>query len=167
MGNPLGVKRDFDALEKRRLLAATLLEKGIHEAEVARRVGVHRQSVNRWRRALEESDRSALRKSGRAGRKPLVSETDLRSIEVDLKRGPEALGYETGLWTTQRVAELIEERFGVRYTPEHVGWLLRRLGWSCQRPVGRALERDEAAVRRWKKQRWPKLKKKPARRAAR
>lgn len=167
MGNPLGVKRDFDALEKRRLRAAALLEKGIHEAEVARRVGVHRQSVNRWRRALEESDGSALRKAGRAGRKPLVSETELRSIEVDLKRGPEALGYETGLWTTQRVAELIEERFGVRYTPEHVGWLLRRLGWSCQRPVGRALERDEAAVRRWKKQRWPELKKKPTGRAAR
>jgi transposase len=167
MGNPLGVKRDFDALEKRRLHAAALLEKGIHEAEVARRVGVHRQSVNRWRRTLEESDRTALRKAGRAGRKPLVSERDLRTIEADLKRGPETLGYETGLWTTQRVAELIEERFGVRYTPEHVGWLLRRLGWSCQRPVGRALERNEAAVRRWKKQRWPELKKKPTGRAAR
>lgn len=167
MGNTLGVKRDFSALEKRRMRAAALLEKGIHEAEVARRVGVHRQSVSRWKQALEESGRAGLKKAGRAGRKPLVSEADMRTIEADLKRGPEALGYETGLWTTQRVAELIEERFGVRYTPEHVGWLLRQLGWSCQRPVGRALERDEVAVRRWQRQRWPELKKKPTGKVAR
>ena len=143
MGNPLGVKRDFSALERRRLRAAVLLEKGIHEAEVARRVGVHRQSVNRWKRALEKLGRTGLKKAGRAGRKPLVSAAKLRTIEADLKRGLQALEYETGLWTTQRVAELIEERFGVRYTAEHVGSLLRRLGWSYQRPKGQALERDK------------------------
>ena len=143
MGNPLGVKRDFSALERRRLRAAVLLEKGIHEAEVARRVGVHRQSVNRWKRALEKLGRTGLKKAGRAGRKPLVSAVKLRTIEADLKRGLQALEYETGLWTTQRVAELIEERFGVRYTAEHVGSLLRRLGWSYQRPKGQALERDK------------------------
>ena len=167
MGNPLGVKRDFSALERRRLHAAVLLEKGIHEAEVARRMGVHRQSVNRWKQALEKSGRTGLKKAARAGRKPLLSEAKLRTIEADLKRGPQVLGYERGLWTTQRVAELIEERFEVRYTPEHVGWLLRRLGWSCQRPIGRALERDEVAVRRWKRQRWPELKKKPTGKAVR
>ena len=123
--------------------AAVLLEKGIHEAEVARRVGVHRQSVNRWKQALEKLGRTGLKKAGRAGRKPLVSAAKLRTIEADLKRGPQALGYETGLCTTQRVAELIEERFGVRYTAEHVGSLLRRLGWSYQRPKGQALERDK------------------------
>jgi transposase len=123
--------------------AAVLLEKGIHEAEVARRVGVHRQSVNRWKQALEKLGRTGLKKAGRAGRKPLVSAAKLRTIEADLKQGPQALGYETGLWTTQRVAELIEERFGVRYTAEHVGSLLRRLGWSFQRPIGQALERDK------------------------
>ena len=143
MGNPLGVKRDFSALERRRLRAAVLLEKGIHEAEVARRVGVHRQSVNRWKQALEKLGRTGLKKAGRAGRKPLVSAVKLRTIEADLKRGLQALEYETGLWTTQRVAELIEERFGVRYTAEHVGSLLRRLGWSYQRPKGQALERDK------------------------
>ena len=143
MGNPLGVKRDFSALERRRLRTAVLLEKGIHEAEVARRVGVHRQSVNRWKRALEKLGRTGLKKAGRAGRKPLVSAVKLRTIEADLKQGLQALEYETGLWTTQRVAELIEERFGVRYTAEHVGSLLRRLGWSYQRPIGQALERDK------------------------
>ena len=159
MGNPAGVKRDFEALEKRRMKAARLLEKGIHEAEVARRVGVHRQSVNRWAKQLEENGRIALKKAGRAGRKPRLSEEQLKRIESALKAGPEELGYDTSLWTTARVGHLIEREFGIRYSKGHVWWVLRQLGWSCQRPVGRALERDEEKIRLWKKKRWPELKK--------
>ena len=162
MGNPAGVKRNFDALEKRRMQAAKLLTKGIREAEVARRVGVHRQSVNRWARQLRESGISGLKQAGRAGRKSRLSEADLDNIREALKRGPEALGYETGLWTAWRVADLIERECGVRYHSGHVWKVLKQLGWSCQRPTTRALERDEDAIRRWKKRRWPELKKKPS-----
>jgi len=63
------------------------------------------------------------------------------------------------------VVELIEQVCGVRYTTVHAWRILRQLKWSCQRPVGRALERDEVAIRRWKKERWPGLKKKPENRA--
>jgi transposase len=160
------VKRDFEALERRRLQAATLLRKGLSEAEVARRVGVHRHSVNRWARILAESGRAGLKQAGRAGRKPLLTPTDLRRLVTQLKRGPEACGYETGLWTTRRVAALIEQTWGVQYHPDHVWKILRSLGWSCQRPVGRALERDEAAIASWKQTRWPALKKKPGGRGA-
>ena len=163
MGNPAGLKRNFDALEKRRMQAARLLKKGVPEAEVARRVGVHRQSVNRWARQLNESGISGLKKAGRAGRKPRLSEADLERIRKALKRGPEALGYETSLWTAWRVADLIERECGIKYHSGHVWKILRNLGWSCQRPTGRALERDEDAIRRWKKNRWPELKKKPSR----
>ena len=155
MGNPAGVKRNFDALEKRRLQAAKLLKEGIHEAEVARRLGVHRQSVNRWARQLKESGISGLKKAGRAGRKPRLSEMDLDNIREALKRGPEALGYETGLWTAWRVADLIERECRVRYHPGHVWKVLKQLGWSCRRPTTRALERDEDAIRQWKKRRRP------------
>ncbi len=165
MGNPAGVKRDFEALEQRRFRAAALLRKGLSEAQVARQVGVHRQSVNRWARQLGEAGRWALRKAPRPGRKALLSERDLRRIEKELKRGPEALGYHTSLWTAARVAQLIERRCGVEYHPGHVWRILGKLGWSCQRPTGRALERDEAAIRRWKRRRWPALKKKPASKA--
>jgi transposase len=159
MGNPAGVRRDFDALEARRLQAARLLKQGLTQAEVAREVGVHRQSVSRWTADLERGGRPALRKAGRAGRKPRLAPADLRRIERGLKRGPEALGYDTSLWTAWRVADLIERECRVRYHPGHVWWLLRKLGWSCQRPAGRALERDEIAIRQWKQQRWPALKK--------
>jgi transposase len=167
MGNPAGVKRDFDALEDRRLRAYALIKQGITDAEVARQIGVHRQSVGRWRKQIAEAGRGGLKKAGRAGRKPRLSEADLRKVERGLKAGPETFGYETGLWTLERVAKLIEDECGVRYHLGHVWWLLRKLGWSCQRPTGRALERNEASIEHWKKKRWPQLKKKPSGRAAR
>lgn len=145
--------------------AAKLLRQGLSESEVARRVGVHRQSVNRWSRQLAESGRSGLKKAGRAGRQPRLSRADLRTVASGLRRGPEALGYDTPLWTGWRVAHLIEASCGVRYHPGHVWRILRQLGWSCQRPTGRALERDETAIRVWKQQRWPALKKKPGTKA--
>lgn len=166
MGNPAGVRRNFDALEQRRLKAFALLKQGTHQAEVARQLGVHRQSVSRWANQIEELGRAGLKKAGRAGRKPRLSEAHLKAIEHELKRGPQALGYETDLWTLARVADLIEQRCGVRFTVGHVGWLLGKLGWSCQRPTGRALQRDETSIERWKKKRWPKLKKKPSGRDA-
>lgn len=152
------MRRDFEALEARRLRAARLLKEGLSEAEVARRVGVHRQSVNRWARQLVVAGQTGLKKAERAGRKPKLTAAQLRQVARALKRGPEALGFDTSLWTAWRVAVLIEETCGVMYHPGHVWRLLKQLGWSCQRPTGRALERDEAAIRRWKRVRWPALK---------
>jgi transposase len=131
MGNPAGVRRDFEALEQRRFKAFRLLKKGLSEAEVARQVGVHRQSVNRWAQQIERHGREGLKKAGRAGRKSRLSGIDLKKLESRLKQGPQALGYETNLWTLDRVAKLIERDFGVEYHPGHVGWLLGKLGWSC------------------------------------
>jgi transposase len=167
MGNPAGVKRDFEALEKRRFEAFRLLKKGLSEAEVARQVGAHRQSVNRWAQQIEEHGREGLKKAGRAGRRSRLGLGDLKKLEDRLKQGPQAIGYETNLWTLARVAKVIERDFGVKYHPGHVGWLLGKLGWSCQRPTGRAIERDEQAIKRWKKRDWPKLKKKPSKKDVR
>ncbi|MGH9690600.1 MAG: helix-turn-helix domain-containing protein [Candidatus Acidiferrales bacterium] len=86
---------------------------------------------------------------------------DPERIERALKRGPEAFGYDTGLWTSARVADLIEQECGIAYHPGNVWRLLRQLGWSCQRPTGRALERDERAIAQWKRKRWPEIKKSP------
>lgn len=155
------MKRDFAALEARRLAAVALLRQDVAQADVARAVGVHRQSVSRWAKQLAAGGRRALKHPGRAGRKPRLTAADLRRLERALKRGPEAFGYATPLWTAERVAALIEREFSVRYHPGHVWRLLRQLRWSCQRPTGRALERDEAAIRHWKKVRWPQLKKTP------
>ena len=141
--------------------AARLLSKGLSEAEVARQVGVHRQSVNRWYRQLQAEGRGSLKRAPRAGRKPQLTLVELRRLGHLLKRGPDAFGFATNLWTLPRVARVIAQEWGINYHPGHVWRVLRQIGWSCQRPTGRALERDEDAIRQWKRQRWPALKKKP------
>jgi len=161
MGNARGVKRDFDALESRRFAAQKLLARGIHQSEVARRLGVHRQSVSRWAAVLKKQGKDSLRKAGRAGRLPRLSQSQKELIKAALVKGPEAHGYHTCLWTIRRVAALIEEKTGIKYHKGHAWRILRRLGWSSQRPVGRALERDEKAIAHWKKKQWPAIKKKP------
>jgi transposase len=165
MGNPAGVRRDFEALEQRRREAAELLRQGVHQAEVARRVGAHRQSVSRWAQQLELGGLRALKKAGTAGRKPRLRPEDLGRIERGLQRGPQALGYETSLWTSWRVAHLIEHICGVKYHPSQAWRILRQLGWSCQRPTGRALERNEEKIQQWKRERWPEIKKTPKNKA--
>lgn len=164
MGNPKGVKRDaeqFAQLEQRRMKAAKLFEQGVSQAEVARQLGVHRQSVNRWHQAWNQNGIKALKRAGRAGRKARLQPAQLEQVRRGLKSGPEALGYGTALWTIDRVADLIERETGQKYHPGHVWKILRSLGWSCQRPVGRATQRDEPAIQRWKRVRWPEIKKKP------
>lgn|SRR5579862_906790 len=161
MGNPAGVKRNFEALEKRRFQAFKLLKAGWSQAEVSRRVGVHRQSVSRWDRAAKAKGKAALLKAGRAGRLPRLSPVQKEQIKTALLEGPEAHGYATGLWTIARVGALIKEQTGCEYHAGHVWKILRSLGWSSQRPTGRALERDEKAIAQWKKKGWPQIKKKP------
>jgi transposase len=138
----------------------------MHQAEVARRVGVHRQSVCRWNAARLKGNKDALRKAGRAGRRPLLSVEQKEEVKAALRQGPEAHGYTTCLWTLGRVAALIEEQTGIKYHRGHVWRILRGLGWSSQRPVGRALERDEQAIAHWKKKQWPAIKKKRAAKGA-
>ena len=167
MGNPRGVRRDFDALEKRRWSAVRMFGGELNNSEIGRRLRVCNQTVSRWRKQFQAGGEAALRKAGRAGRKRLLSATDEQRLVGLLRQGPERLGYETPLWTCDRVGHLIEDEFGVRYHAGHVWKILRQLNWSPQRPVGRALERDERAIQQWKKRRWPEIKKKPKKKAVR
>jgi transposase len=127
MGNRAGVRRDFEGLEERRLRAAQLLREGVPQAEVARQVGAHRQSVSRWAAQLKGAGLRALKKAQHAGRRARLRPEDLRRIEKGLKRGAEALGYETSLWTAWRVAHLIEKECGVKYHPVYAWRILRKM----------------------------------------
>lgn len=163
MGNPKGVKRDFAALEQRRLQAIKLFAQGRSKAEVARHFGVSNQSAGRWHEAWERGGKAALKHPGRAGRKARLQPLDRVQLAADLQSGPEkSLGLATALWTLPRVSELIRQRFGHQYSPSQASRLLRQMGWSCQKPARRALERDEQKIRTWKQRRWPAIKKKPA-----
>ncbi len=131
-------------------------------AEIARQMGVSHQIVSEWRKALWRAGREGLGGAGRLGRKPKLSAAQLAQVEAVLARGAEANGYVTDLWSLQRVAEVIERVTGVSYHPGWVWYILRnQLGWSWQRPARRAVERDDEAIERWVKRRWPQLKKGP------
>jgi transposase len=160
-------KRDFDQLERRRMQAAKLLARGVSQAEVARRAKVSRESVRRWwNQMMLHGSTQGLKKAGRAGRRSKLTLEELGKLETILRAGPEKAGFRNGLWTLDRIAQLIREEFQVDYHPGHVWRILqKKLGWSCQRPVGRARERNETAIRDWKENVWPALKKKPKKKA--
>ena len=147
--------------------AVVLFREGLNNSEIGRRLVVCNQTVSRWRKQHRQGGKSALRKAGRAGRKPLLSAAAEERLVARLLEGPERHGFPTPLWTCQRVARLIQAEFGVRYHAGHVWKILRGLNWSPQRPKGRALERDEARIQEWKQVRWPVIKKKPKRKAER
>ncbi len=155
------------ALERRRFEAVKLFDKDLNNSEIGRRLKVSNQTVSRWRKEYQEGGNIALRGAGRAGRLPCLNEADKVRLVDLLLQGPERLGYETPLWTCPRVADLIEQNFGVDYHPGHVWRILRQLNWSVQQPVGRALERDETRIEEWKHKRWPEIKKKLKKKAAR
>jgi GntR family transcriptional regulator, rspAB operon transcriptional repressor len=146
MGNQAGIPRDFVGLEQRRRDAAELLRQGVRQAEVARRIGVHRQSVSRWAQQLEKGGPNVLKRAGRAGRKGRLSAEDMDRIESGLKRGPKALGYENDLWTPARIAHLIEEECQVGYKPAQARRILRQLESKKEGPTPKALEKRDVQI---------------------
>lgn len=141
------------------MVAVRLFGEWLNNSEIGRQLGVSNQTVSRWRKEYAEGGKTAMCKAGRAGRKPLLTARQLQQLTRKLLAGPEKMGYDTPLWTSQRVAILIEQEFGVRYHTGHVWRILRSLGWSPERPVGRAIERNKKTIAEWKRVKWPAIKK--------
>ncbi len=150
-----------DELQRRRFRALTLLHQGKTPAEVARVVGVDRRSVRRWHATARRRGEAALIARPASGRPPRLRAGQKQVLRRALLRGAQAAGFENDLWTCRRVAQWIEQRFGIRYERTHVCRLLHGLGFTPQMPQRRAIERDEAAIRQWVQQVWPAIKKKP------
>lgn len=150
-----------DLLEDRRRRALALLDFGYSLNEVGRRIGCNASSVMRWRDARRRGGDQALQVRSSPGRPWKLDRRQRQRLVRLLIDGPMMHGYRTNLWTTARIAELIRREFGVEYHRDHVGRLMHSLGWSPQKPERRALERDEEAIARWKKQDWPRIKKTP------
>jgi transposase len=149
-------------LEYRRQLGGKLLAQGKGVREVARLLAVAPSSVSRWKQALKRDGERALQAKPHAGPAPRLSPPQKRQLVATLGAGPRAAGYATELWTCPRVGAVIGQQFGVPYHPAHVWRLLRALVWRPQKPEHRARERDEATIARWRRQRWPRLKKSAA-----
>ena len=148
-----------EELEQRRLRAITLLKKEYQPVDVARMIGVDRRSVRRWKAAYLNAGDKAI-KAKPAGRPQKLDKKAQKQLERKLLKGAKIAGFPTDLWTCPRVAQFILAFFGIRYHVDHIGRLLRSLGWSPQKPQRRAIERDEKEIQRWTKQEWTLIKKK-------
>lgn len=146
---------------KKRIKAGRLLLAGKGCAEVALALGVARQTVYTWKRLIDEGGIDALRAVPERGRPASLDEKQLASLRTALLQSPTGHGFGTELWTLKRVGALIERMHGVRFGQTNVWRILGCLGFSPQKPERRAIERNEDAVRSWKRRTWPTLKKKP------
>ena len=152
-------KGNSAALEQRRRTAVAMLKQGMRPVAVARTLQVSRASVSRWRQALRGGGSNALSAKPAPGRPPKLDASQRQRIARLLLQGPIRHGYETQLWTLERVSDVIERHLGVSYHPGHVWRILLSLGWSCQKPESRARERDEKAIATWRRVDWPRIKK--------
>lgn len=146
-------------MERRRRKAAALLENGLTQAAVARRVGASVSSVWRWQQTLSAGGEAALASKPVPGRPRKLQEAERQQLLELLLRGALAYGFANDLWTLNRIARVIRREFGVNYHPHHVWRVLRAYHWSCQVPERRAIQRDEQAIAHWKRYRWPHIKK--------
>ena len=147
------------SLEKRRLQAVRLLKAGKPYRDVAMAVSASLSSVVRWQQAFRSEGKRGLRVKPSPGRTPLLNQRQKERLVRLLLQGPLEAGYSTNLWTLRRISEVIRREFGISYTIPNVWKLMRAMGWSCQIPDKRARERNEQAIRYWKRHVWPRIKK--------
>jgi transposase len=146
-------------LERRRQRAGEHFNRGKSEAWVARHFKVSAVAAWKWHRAWKKDKKDGLKSKGRCGAKKKLTKEKLRTIDRLLQKGAEHNGFPSPLWTLNRVAELIRKEAHVVYHPGHIWKILRSAGWTSQKPVRRARERNETAIRMWYKGVWPTLKK--------
>jgi transposase len=145
-----GAPKRADWREERRKRAWALKHQGWQQKDIARALGVSEAAMSQWlKRAREGGGVEVLASHPGPGGVARLSAEQRAQIPGLLERGAEAHGFRGDVWTANRVAEVIERTFGVRYSRDHVSLLLRRLGWSRQQPITRATQRDEAKITLW------------------
>ena len=144
-------------MARRRARGLALQKVGKRTKEIAETLKVTPRSVRRWQ---EEARHSGHKRTVRpVGRPMKLAKEKIKQLEKALDKGAYAFGYAEDYWTLDRIGQVIWQLFEVRYHPSAVWHVLGRMGWSCQRPQRRALQRDDEAVEKWKEQEFPRIKK--------
>jgi transposase len=146
--------------ERRRLQAVALAKEGLSAAEIGRRLSVDPRTVRRWKAAFRESGKVGLKTKRAPGAPCRMTVRQRQDLTRRLIRGALSEDFTSDLWTCRRVAQLIEQRYGVTYHVAHLPKLLKSLGFTVQKPERQARERDANAIGHWVQQVWPALKKK-------
>src|SRR5206468_4635763 len=137
----------------RRRAMVAVLDEGMRQGEAARLFGVHPNTVSKWVRAARAGGGVGLA-AGRRGRRPgeqlaLTARQQAVIVRTIRDKNPDQLRLPFALWTREAVRDLIERRYRIRLAIRTVGDYLRRWGFTPQKPIQRAYEREPAAVERW------------------
>jgi len=143
----------------RRLAAQQVLD-GEAPAEVTRRYGLGDKTIYKWVKIAKEKGLNALAPKPRSGRGKILSAFEAEEVKRWILSGdPRQYGFDFGLWTRQIIVNLIKERLGYELSLGAVGDLLHRQGLTPQKPMRRAYERDDKAIKEWKENTYPEIKK--------
>lgn len=132
-----------------------MFDQKLDSGTIASLVDTHPQTVRRWRRVYESGGWEALKARPHLGPECKLDDEQKQRFLALLAAPPSAYGLGEGMWTTKRMARLIEAEFGVCYSHNHVGVIMHELGYSLQMPSKQARERDEAKIASWKERTWP------------
>lgn len=155
----LSLKRDRKALEKRRIRAIKLYKKGYTQYQIAKQMEVSFEAVSNWVEIYKIKGFEGLKTKGQPGPKSQLTAADRRKLKAAILKGPEAFGYHTGIWTLERIAQVIRKITKITFKTTQTWRIVSSLGFSCQKPATRAKERNEAAIKNWKLKELPRLKK--------
>ena len=147
-------------LERRRELAVARVAEGYPQAQVAAFLGVHHNTVSRWVCTARERGTDALKAKPTPGRPRKLTARQEKTVLGWVAKLPTSFGFATDLWTSRRLAVLIEQRLGIRFNSNYLVEWLRARKHTPQKPDQPARERDEASIARWKNEDWPRLQKK-------
>lgn len=155
------------ALDAIRTLALQRIADGESVTAVMQSYGLCRTTVYKWQRKLADRGGDVLLSAKPTGRPPRLTPKQKAQVFRWLNgKDPRQYGFDFGLWTRLLVATLVRERFGVTLGVTAVGRLLAELGITPQKPLRRAYERDPAAVARWERETYPKLRRRAKQRGA-
>lgn len=148
-----------DAQEYRRLLAWRMYTMGYRQIDIAATLQVTKGAISQWIKRATHQGAASLCKRKSDGPKPRLTQAQLQQLPDLLHQGAQAYGFRGEVWTRERVAKVIQKEFGVSYSHAHISKVLKKIGWSKQKPLKRAIQRNQEAIARWQQDTLPDLKK--------
>jgi transposase len=147
------------ALQIIRIKGGELIEQGYSDHEIAEVLSRGLSTVRGWRKIVREQGVEALAPKPRPGRTPKLGNKQLAKLKRLLKKGATKFGYANAIWTSRRVRQLIQDKFGVIHSARQVRRVLRKIGYSPKKPVKRSKKYSTQKIEHWRRYKWPHIKK--------